>query len=701
MASFRQRLIELSPFLSNQKEKIGGLTVKKSTISGSAFKKGTSQESLGEVAGKESNIGKLSRILRDTRGKTLVNEKKITLLKKISNLRKDNQQEKVNSPLLESLQAIAATTDSIRNTLIQQQDNDKSIAEQMRRDKEEQERKDQEKSLERPKVFQKLADPVIKPVMSLWGKIWKFISTIFLGKILMNFLDWFGNPENQGKITTLIRFVKDWWPALVGAVLLFGTGFGGLVTGLTVAIATFIPKMLAAITALKASKLGGKAGLIKGGLLVGGGMLAGMGISKMMDKGEGEDVSKEKVQGLNKGGQVAGSGNTDTVPAMLTPGEFVMSKGAVQKYGVDTMESMNAAAGGTNRPTLMGGFNEGGKVQTLSEKLGHTRGVITDPEEIKQEKEYMLKFVNEERALQGLEPLKKITMAPGVEMTKMLGPGPRTMENISTEDDIIGGTRTTARSKTVEGHGTKLSGEISQLTDEDKAKFYAENPYMKTLVNIKDQVELDNLGADISASAKMNGGGLVQGFKGGGLVTLPKGKINSYQDAIDAGIQVEDIVTGTGRFGSIWWKESGYRKGLKKAVKIRGTKWNLSGTGGAIDKELAMSTRDFVNMKMGWVGASSAKVESIKPKNSSKSGGSSGILGPISSNIDAMVNTDKYEVKPKEKKNVVVAYEQEATKSKSQPENQPPPGGNDIPSFDVRPPFMTDESKMQVLGMMS
>jgi len=35
---------------------------------------------------------------------------------------------------------------------------------------------------------------------------------------------------------------------------------------------------------------------------------------------------------------------------MLTPGEFVMSKGAVQQYGVDTLENMNAAAGGTNKP---------------------------------------------------------------------------------------------------------------------------------------------------------------------------------------------------------------------------------------------------------------------------------------------------------------------------------------------------------------
>jgi len=69
---------------------------------------------------------------------------------------------------------------------------------------------------------------------------------------------------------------------------------------------------------------------------------------------------------MNKGGTVPGSGNTDTVPAMLTPGEFVMSKGAVQKYGADTLAGMNAAAGGTNRPTLMGGYKEGGKAADRS-----------------------------------------------------------------------------------------------------------------------------------------------------------------------------------------------------------------------------------------------------------------------------------------------------------------------------------------------
>ena len=47
---------------------------------------------------------------------------------------------------------------------------------------------------------------------------------------------------------------------------------------------------------------------------------------------------------------------------MLTPGEFVMSKGAVQQYGLDTMKSMNAAGGGTNIPMVSDGitYAEGG-----------------------------------------------------------------------------------------------------------------------------------------------------------------------------------------------------------------------------------------------------------------------------------------------------------------------------------------------------
>ena len=52
-------------------------------------------------------------------------------------------------------------------------------------------------------------------------------------------------------------------------------------------------------------------------------------------------------------GFVSGPKGIDKVPAMLTDGEFVMSRGAVQKFGVRNLEEMNAAGGGTNKPKII------------------------------------------------------------------------------------------------------------------------------------------------------------------------------------------------------------------------------------------------------------------------------------------------------------------------------------------------------------
>lgn len=62
-----------------------------------------------------------------------------------------------------------------------------------------------------------------------------------------------------------------------------------------------------------------------------------------------------KMRGYEEGGEVDGPTGIDKVPAMLTDGEFVMSRGAVQKYGLAQLEAMNAAGGGTNQPKIMNG----------------------------------------------------------------------------------------------------------------------------------------------------------------------------------------------------------------------------------------------------------------------------------------------------------------------------------------------------------
>ena len=72
-----------------------------------------------------------------------------------------------------------------------------------------------------------------------------------------------------------------------------------------------------------------------------------------------------------RGGGMTPFLGTDTVPAMLTPGEFIMSRGAVNMFGADTLMAMNKAGGGTNIPKfgLVPGYQGGGFV----ERMGMTR----------------------------------------------------------------------------------------------------------------------------------------------------------------------------------------------------------------------------------------------------------------------------------------------------------------------------------------
>ena len=65
---------------------------------------------------------------------------------------------------------------------------------------------------------------------------------------------------------------------------------------------------------------------------------------------------------MARGGRVPGSGSGDTVPAMLTPGEFVNSLPAVRYYGADLFRALNARLLPRN---LFSGYALGGLVDAL------------------------------------------------------------------------------------------------------------------------------------------------------------------------------------------------------------------------------------------------------------------------------------------------------------------------------------------------
>lgn len=65
-----------------------------------------------------------------------------------------------------------------------------------------------------------------------------------------------------------------------------------------------------------------------------------------------------QIYGFNKGGFVPGTGNRDTVPAMLTPGEFVIKKSSVNSIGAQRLAAMNGYTNG-GKQSKVAGFNTG------------------------------------------------------------------------------------------------------------------------------------------------------------------------------------------------------------------------------------------------------------------------------------------------------------------------------------------------------
>ena len=84
-------------------------------------------------------------------------------------------------------------------------------------------------------------------------------------------------------------------------------------------------------------------------LKVGSGLASGIGLLRGISGGGGGGSGPIFASRFATGGPVPGSGNRDTVPAMLTPGEFVIRKSSVNKIGMNNLSQMNAkgyASGG-------------------------------------------------------------------------------------------------------------------------------------------------------------------------------------------------------------------------------------------------------------------------------------------------------------------------------------------------------------------
>jgi hypothetical protein len=270
----------------------------------------------------------------------------------------------------------------IIKSLTQQNRDAKKASELDRKSAEQKRRGEEESRLEKGiGLIAKAAEKILAPFKSILSRIVDFITAVFFGRLMIKLIRWFSDPENQKKFQSILRFLGDHWPTLLALYLRFGTGIGKLVGKLSSIVIGGAIKLAAATAKLLAAagvkQLGGAAKFLggRGGKLLGVGLQAAATVGTTMALSSGlENFGKPKTPAYSGGGSVkiprfagGGFGNmfsglvsgqkgVDKIPAMLSDGEFVMSRGAVQKYGVDTLEGMNSAGGGTNKPKMVSGI---------------------------------------------------------------------------------------------------------------------------------------------------------------------------------------------------------------------------------------------------------------------------------------------------------------------------------------------------------
>jgi hypothetical protein len=270
---------------------------------------------------------------------------------------------------------------------------DKKTAERLKQEKEQENRREKERLLESSgRRMSNTFRQTITPLKNIFDSIFKFILFTIAGRLIGKVIKWFSDPANEKKIKSLSRFLSDWWPALLGAFVLFGTRFGAAIRStVKLAVSTILHlKKIGIPGILLGLKKFGKAGLILGGV-AGTALLAGNYFNQLNKEGEtSEEIKKQAIQTTQKtpptpafssggfipkinlfppeeqrisdisyaeggpinessGIAITGAG-PDTQLIAAQPGEIVISKAAVDKFGADTFLRMNLMAGSSNKP---------------------------------------------------------------------------------------------------------------------------------------------------------------------------------------------------------------------------------------------------------------------------------------------------------------------------------------------------------------
>ena len=305
---------------------------------------------------------------------------------------------KRKASLEENVAAIRKSVEKIFKVLNGQFEAIKKQAELDRLNKQRERRRKRENALEGAGKFMlKQARKLAAPTFDLLDRLFKFLGTVILGRVLFKLVEWLGDKENQDKIEALGRFLKDWWPVLLSAFVLFATPLGGLIRSVlagVVKLSMFMAKkaipgllkfakahpLAAAAVGVGALGVAAVAANQDGTAVVkdpekpdksqmdeinefGGmtgdpmsvlGTMSGGGQVPRYAKGGNVQRNKRTMPSGGKvsqstGKRVRGAGK-DTQMIVAQPGEIVMSKPAVDKIGAPFLLNLNKMGGGTNQP---------------------------------------------------------------------------------------------------------------------------------------------------------------------------------------------------------------------------------------------------------------------------------------------------------------------------------------------------------------
>ena len=317
-----------------------------------------------------------------------INSRKITILKNVIQARRVSTGSMLTSLSGGSVRGvekeildIKQTMMSILETLKAQEKFEYQKFLDMQRREENDKRRGRESFLEKARrkgvgIIRKGVNQVVSPISNIFSNIIGFFVKLFFGRIMIKFLNFFSNPANVAIVDGIANFIGTFFPVIVAGVV-----------AATVGIAALAVKMLGLTNVLRAAAIGLGLTSPLSNLLGLGLSGRGVGLGKgfklpTMPKFSGDMLMKRVPAvgkfsfpygkagrgffNFNQGGVVPGSGNSDTVPAMLTPGEVVISKPAVDMFGLRNLLRLNNAVGKSNKPSLNRGrfyANEGGEVK--------------------------------------------------------------------------------------------------------------------------------------------------------------------------------------------------------------------------------------------------------------------------------------------------------------------------------------------------